>query len=423
MAAMTLGSPQAPKVGVFGERNMRWYLGGQLVSLTGSMLQAAVLSLLIIKLTGKVDAAYWVGVVAALNLLPGVFLGPFAGILLDRFCKKRILIATGLLGTAQSAVLALLTYANRITVHEVIGLAALMGIVNAIDGPGRNVIVKDAVLHEHNVRPASKWFTSLYNLAQVAGPGFAGYLVLYCGYPFTFLLNSLSFVVLIVALVKMKLVPKAIRTASAKLEEAGTWNLVLSGARYTFHDAGITICILLTFAVSACGFSYYAILAVIARDMFGRNPIVYSHLAAASGIGTFVGSLTVIKFDERFPHKLFVLIGTTLLGASLFVLARTSDVRLAIALLFIAGFGVMLSFSTLRSSTIHLAKGELAGIVMGFTFTFFYGGVVLGSFGGGYIANRWGCPLELSLCGICLGVISLAIPFLPGINVLDGKAH
>jgi len=416
-----VSSLRTSDIGVLGERNMRWYLGGQLVSLTGTMLQSAVLSLLIIKLTGKTDAAYWVGVVWALGLLPGIFLGPFAGVFLDRSNKKNILIVTGLLGIAQALTLAYLTHVGRITIAEINLLAVLMGIVNAIDGPGRNAIIKDAVLHAHNVRKASKMFTSLYNLAQVAGPGLAGFLVLSFGYSFTFVLNALSFVALIVALLKMKFIPRVFETASAETENRGTWNLVRSGGRYILSEPSIAICVVLTSVVWAFGFSYYAILAVIARDMFNGNPIVYSHLAASSGVGSFLGALVVIKFDERFSHTFLVAGGAFLAGTALFVLSKMGSVHPAMVLVAATGFSLMVCFSTLRSSIIHLARQELTGVVMGFTFTFFYGGMMLGSFGAGYIANRFGCSTELSICGVALGITGLSVPLLPGVKRLNKK--
>jgi DHA3 family macrolide efflux protein-like MFS transporter len=98
----TLDSVLPRKIGALSEPNMRWYLGVQLVSLTGSMLQSSVLALLIVTITSKTEAATWTGIIWALGLLPGTFLGPFAGILLDRWDKRKVLIACGTVGTIQA---------------------------------------------------------------------------------------------------------------------------------------------------------------------------------------------------------------------------------------------------------------------------------------------------------------------------------
>jgi predicted MFS family arabinose efflux permease len=411
--AMVNDNPQA-KVGVLKERNMRWYLGGQLLSLTGTMLQTAVLSLLILSIVGKTDAPYWVGIVWALDLAPGFLLAPFAGILLDRLNKRKVLMVTSLFGVLQSSVLVFLTYTHQTTIFEINILALLMGIVNAVDGPGRNVIIKDAVEHEYNVRQASKMFSSLYNLAQVVGPGLAGFLILSVGYPLTFVLNAVSFAALIVALANMRLAPRAI--SSSDENRPSIWRQVGQGAKYVFSQSAIRLSVLLTGAICTFGFFYYAILSVIARDMFNGNQITYSYFAIASGVGSFLGALILIKFNEKISHKLFVILGILLLGTALALLSQTTNVLSGVTLLFCAGFGFMVSFSSLRSSIIHLAKHELTGIVMGFTFTFFYGGMMLGSLGAGYFANLYGCPAVLLFGGMALVLIGLSASFLSGIN-------
>jgi MFS family permease len=416
MTETTLGIT-LPRTRVLSDRNMRWYLGGQLVSLTGTMLQTAVLTLLIVRITSKEQAGTWTGVVWALGLVPGTFFAPFAGILLDRWDKRRVLIATGIIGILQALVLAYLTYTNQITLWGINSLALLMGFVNAIDGPGRNVIVKDAVSDKRNVRQASKMFTSLYNLAQVAGPGFAGYLVVHFGYPFTFLLNAFSFLVLIVALANMRLAMKAPQSEGEI--PAKVWKQVLDGGKYTFSEPGIRLCILLTTGVCIFGFSYYILLAVINKYMLGGDEIGYSHLAGANGIGSFVGAFITIVFGEKIAHKLLVVTGMVVTGICLLLLSKTSDPYFAIGCVFLAGTGFMISFSTLRSSIVHIAEEKVAGVVLGFAFTFFYGGMMICSFTIGPLADHFGSPRVLAIAGVVLLVMATLTPLLPGINELE----
>jgi len=404
------------KVGVLSERNMKWYLGGQLLSLTGTMLQTAVLSLLILSISGKNNAAFWVGIVWALDLAPGFLLGPFAGILLDRFNKKKVLLITSALGVVQTSFLAFLTFTNQITILEICVLALCMGIVNAIDGPGRNVIIKDAVVHDYNVRPASKMFTSLYNLAQVAGPGLAGFLILAFGYPLTFVINGLSFVALIIALLNMKISSVSIKDTRA---EYSVWRLLKEGALYAMQQPSLRISILLTGAVTLFGFFYYPILAVISADMFHGTPITYSYLAAASGIGSFIGALILINLGEKISHSLLVIGGIICMGVALALLSMTTYLPFGIFLVGLIGFSFMVSFSSLRSSILHLVRQEYTGIVMGYTFTFFYGGMMSGAFLAGYAANKYGCPLVLLTGGILMIIIGCFTPFFSGIKGLD----
>ncbi len=405
------------RVGVLGERNMRWYLGGQLLSLTGTMLQTAVLSLLILEIVGKVGAPFWVGLVWALDLAPGFLFAPFAGILLDRFDKRKVLIVTGIFGVLQAFIFVFLTYTHQITVIEICVLALCMGMVNAVDGPGRNVIIKDAVENQYNVRQASKMFSSLYNLAQILGPGLAGFMILYLGFPITFIINGLSFVALIVALLNMHLPSKVISTEPN--QKIKIWALISRGYMYIFSEPGIRLSIILTGLICTFGFLYLPMLSVIARDMFHGNAITFSYFAAASGLGSFFGAFVILKFNDIIPHRTLVICGITLLGASLLTLSFMTYFFAGIVCIFLAGFGFMTSFSSVRSSIIHLARQDLVGIVMGITFTFFYGGMMLGAFSSGFFANLYGCPAVLMTGGIIMLAIGLTVPYLSGIKYID----
>jgi predicted MFS family arabinose efflux permease len=337
--------------------------------------------------------------------------------MLDRFDKRTILIVTSALGTLQALALMYLVYMHEVTILEVVVLALLMGIVNAIDGPGRNVIIKEAVEHPHNVRQASKMFTSLYNVAQVLGPGLAGFLILFLGYPGTFFLNGLSFVVLIVALVNMHMVRRELPAQDQTSKSV--FAVLVHGARYVYAEPGVRLGVVMTGAICAFGLFYSSLLSVIARDMFHGGPLTYSYLAMSSGIGSLVGSFAVVNFHERVSHKRFVVGGMVILGVSQVVLSLLSLVPAAMCFLFFMGFGFIVSFSSLRSSIIHITKHELSGIVMGITFSFFYGGMVLGSFAGGYLATIYGCPAVLLAAGAVMVILGFTTPFLPGINELE----
>ena len=132
-----------------------------------------------------------VGAVWALNVLPGTFLDIFAGMVLDSFDKRRILQITAVVGTVQAFTLAYLAYVDihHIAMWKIMVLTLCTGFTNAIDGVGRNAIVKDAIVNKYNQRVGGTIFTSLYTVAMVIGNGIAGYLVLYIGYANAFTLK------------------------------------------------------------------------------------------------------------------------------------------------------------------------------------------------------------------------------------------
>ena len=188
---------------------------------------------------------------------------------------------------------------------------------------------------------------------------------------------------------------------------------------YIFSEPGIRLSIILTGLICTFGFLYLPMLSVIARDMFHGNAITFSYFAAASGLGSFFGAFVILKFNDIIPHRTLVICGITLLGASLLTLSFMTYFFAGIVCIFLAGFGFMTSFSSVRSSIIHLARQDLVGIVMGITFTFFYGGMMLGAFSSGFFANLYGCPAVLMTGGIIMLAIGLTVPYLSGIKYID----
>ena len=418
MSATTLEAGVLPQQSVFRDRNLRWYLGGQLISLTGSMLQSSVILIFLAAILGKTEATRWSGIYWALGLIPGTFLAPFAGMLLDRWNKRVVLIVTAVIGALQALAFALITWhPETATLWEIGTLGLVMGFVNAIDGPGRNAIVKDIVQDKRNTRQAAKMFTALYNIGQIAGPGFAGFLVLACGYPMTFILNALSFAALIIALLKVTLV-----ILPADGRRAGSGHTMMQqtvhGLRYVIEEPGLRLCTILTTGVVVLGFSYYVLLAVISKYQLHGTEFDYSKLCAAQGVGSILGSVAVIGFGDRLSHKLLVVGGMIIAAAGLLMLAWTADLRIAATGVFLAGLGFVVSFSTLRASIMHISEPERVGVVIGWAFSFFYGGMMSGSLCIGPIANTFGIPATIATCGVLLLVLAAATPFMKGIDEL-----
>jgi MFS family permease len=404
---------------VLNETNMRWYFGTQLFSLTGMMLRQSVLSLLIIDLVGVKNAPPLIGFVWALNVLPGAFLGIFAGMIVDHYDKRRILWITAGLGILQGGILAYLTYGNihNIAIWHIMAVMLFTGVTNSIDGICRNAIVKDAIVNTYNNRMASILFSSLYTFGMILGNGLAGYLVLSIGYSHTFMLNAASFVVLIFGLSQMDFSHVEIKRQT-KHVFSGAWAKTKTGLTYAFSEKGIRLCVLLAGGVTIFGFAYNVILSVIAKEMFHGGPKEYSYLAAVAGAGSLVGSILAVVLSEKFP-KTFIVGGTLVAGIGQLTFAHTTNIHDAAIVVFFCGLGFMSAFLPLRGAIMHIVRKDLVGIVLGITFMFFYGGMMMSSIISGYIAKHFGCQSVLTICGSVLVLIAIATPFLPGIEEVE----
>ncbi len=410
---------QARKVHLLEERNMQWYLGTQLISLTGLMLRSSLLSLLLVDLLGITKAPPYVGFVWALNVLPGTFLGIFAGVILDRYDKRKILQITASFGVIQGAALAYLAFmdVHHMSISAIMAIALFGGFTNALDGIGRNAIVKDAVVNKYNHRSGAIFFGSLYTFAMLVGNGISGYLIIWIGYGNSFMLNAISFLVLIIGLRKMNFDHHEVRKLRP-FNFGETWQSILAGGRYTFSEPGIRISIVLASFITVFGFDYNVILSIITQAMFHGGPKEYSYLATCSGIGSLVGSIIAILFSESRP-KQFVIGGCLLLGLGQIACACTTNIHVAAIMLAICGFGFMASFLPSRAAIMHIVKKEMTGIVLGFTFMFFYGGMMVSSVCAGWLAKHAGCPSVLLICGTVLIFTAIATPFLPGIAEIE----
>ena len=400
-----------PKPHVLRERNMRWYLGTQLISLTGLMLRMATLSLLIVDMLGKERAGTYIGLARSMELIPGAILGIFVGLIIDRLEKRKILYITGSITIMQSVALALLSCqpVKDIPIWAIMLIAFLGGFTNVIDGVARNSIIKEAVKHPLNARMAATYFTSLYTVAMLAGNGLAGYLVTWVGYSDTFVLNGVSLLVLMIGLYRLDLshveqhkYPKQHMLTSAK-----------DGIIYSVSNKGIFACIGVGSALTVLGFGYNVILPVANKTMFNGGPQQYSRLAAMAGLGSFVGVIMALLWSEKRPRP-FVLAGFLSAGIGNIALAYSTNPTQAGWALFMCGLGFMMGYTPIRGAITDIADRKMIGLVMGFNFMFFYGGMVISSMGSGYIATHFGCPAAFTGCGILLIIAAIIAPFVPG---------
>ena len=379
------------------------------------MLRAALIPLLIIEMVGPVRAPALVGLVGALNVLPGAFISALAGLYLDRSDKRRVLTITGVVGIITCLILAYLTCngPGNVEIWQIMAITVITGFTNALDGVARNVIVKDALRDSTHHGLGGMMFTSLYTVAMILGSGMAGYLIIGIGFSMSFILSGLSYLVLIFGLWRMDFSHLSLDQKPWK----GIWYTFKEGWSYTFHNRGLRVCIMLAAIITVFGFSYNMILSVIAKLMYHGGPREYSRLAMAGGFGSMLGSIITTKFSSRRPVG-FTVCGCMVIGVSHLMFAFTSSLQVATILVFFCGFGFMTAFTPVRGAIMHLADRNKMGIVMGITFMFFYGGLSVSGLASGYLASHFGCPTVLVICGSLLIATGLVAPFLPGIKLV-----
>jgi MFS family permease len=265
------------------------------------MLRTAVISLMLTEKLGAKAAAPRIGDVQSLNVLPGIVLCAFAGIIADKFDKRKILNITAILSIVQALMLIHLSWtgAANASVQYVMWVMVFTGLTNAFDGVTRNSMIKDVTIDPLNQRTGSRCFTALYTLGMIVGQGCAGYIVDWFGYPCSYTLNLLSFIVLMIGLARIDLshLTKKVDHTVSELK-LSLWGLFVRDIKIGWaqisQKRALRICIYTSALLTVFGFTYNFMLPVIVKDALHGNNKNYSQLAMVGGFGSLAGALLAI---------------------------------------------------------------------------------------------------------------------------------
>src|SRR5689334_20168993 len=187
-------------------RNYRLFFSGQSVSLIGTWITRVATSWLVYRLTGS---ELLLGIVGFCGQIPTLLLTPFAGVFVDRGDKRRILLVTQILSLIQSALLAVLTLSNLITVAQILVLQLFQGAINAFDTPARQALVVDMVEDRLDVPNAIALNSSMVNGSRIIGPSIGGVIIAAVGEGWCFALDAVSYLAVIVSILLMRFTRRA----------------------------------------------------------------------------------------------------------------------------------------------------------------------------------------------------------------------
>jgi MFS family permease len=273
-------------------RNYRRYFAGQVVSLSGTWAQTIGLGWLVLRLSHNSGVA--VGTVTALQFAPVLVFGLWAGLLADRFDKRRFIIGTQVALASVAGVLALVDLTGVVTLWMVYILSFLFGVATAADTPARLSFVVEMV-GPRDLPNALGLNSAVVNAGRIIGPAIAGLVIATGGTGFCFLVNAVSYVGTIAAVVSMR--RGELRQPPPVVRGRGQ---VREGLRYAWHTPLLRANMLLLATVSLLAFNFPVILPLMAKLTFRGNASTYSLMASAMGIGAFVSALIIASI--RRPH-------------------------------------------------------------------------------------------------------------------------
>jgi MFS family permease len=387
----------------FAYRNYRLFFFGQLISVTGTWMQSLAQSYLVYEVLNA--SPFQLGLVNVFQFAPVLVLGIPAGVIADRFPKRRILIVTQSLFSLLAAALTVLVLLDHVQLWQVYAVAALFGITNALDMPSRQAFVPEMV-GKHALMNAIALNSTMFNTGRVLGPAMAGIALAVFGPAFCFGINAVSYLGVIVGLVMMRVAP-TVRTATGSAVTR-----LREGLAYVRATPPIYRTIVLVGAVGIFGMNFNVWVPLLASDSFDSGASAYGLLFSAMGIGSLAGALSLAMFG-RSPNRTQMLAATVALGVAEILLAAAAAVptSIVIGMLFLAitGYASSTAMATANTLVQTTAGDALRGRVMAVYMTIFAGTAPFGALLSGAVADRFGVPAALAVGGIGTALAALAI--------------
>ncbi len=389
----------------FGDRNYRLFFVGQGVSLVGTWMSRLATGWLVFSLAG-LEGAWFLGVVSFAGLAPTFFLGPFAGVLVDRLNRHRVLVVTQVLSMAQSAALACVAFLAEPgtgTIWLIAGLSVLQGILNSFDMPARQSLLVEMVARREDLPNAIALNSSLVNGSRLIGPALAGVVIATAGEAWCFVIDAVSYAAVVVALLAMHL-PKRERKHTA----SSIGQHFIEGVRYAFGFAPIRALLLLLALVSFAAMPYSVLLPVFAADVLGGGPHTLGLLSTASGVGALAGALYLASRSSVLGLGRVIVAATTLLGFGLIGFSQSGVVWLSAILLVLAGCGMMVQMAAANTLIQTMVDEDKRGRVMSFFGMAFQGTAPFGSLLAGWLAGLFGVQAVVMGSGVIVLLGGLA---------------
>jgi len=376
-------------------RNYRLFFAGQSISLVGTWMQIVAISWLVYNLT---SSALLLGLVGFFSQIPTFFLSPFTGVFIDRWNRHRILIITQTLSMIQAFALAFLTLTGTINILSIILLSLSLGLINAFDMPARQAFVIEMVEKKEDLPNAIALNSSLVNVARFIGPAVAGLLVAVVGEGYCFLINGISYIAVIIALLAMKInrIPKKVRINNITKE-------IKEGFRYSFGFAPIRSILLLLGLASLIGMPYLVLMPIFAKDILHGGAHTLGFLMAAAGIGALVGGIYLASRKSILGLGKILTFAAAIFGLGLIIFAFSKNLYFSLSMMMVSGFGMLIQIAASNTLLQTITEDDKRGRVMSFFTMAFMGMSPFGNLIAGAMADKIGAPNTVLISGaICI---------------------
>jgi MFS family permease len=374
----------------FRHRNYRILFPANAASNIGTWAQRVAQDWLILQLTD--NSGVYLGLVTAIQFAPVLLFSLQGGALADRVNKRKLLISTNFIGALSSLGLGLLVVAGQVKVWHVFFFALTLGISSAIDAPIRQSFTSEIVGHS-DIANAVSLNSANFNAGRLIGPALSGFLIARFDTGPSFLINSFTYLFVILALLRMRESDFFIQ------EKKITQGTVREGLDYALARPDLYVVMLVVFFIATFGLNMQIFNALMATKEFGKGPASYGLLGTYVAIGSLTGALISARL-ERYRRTIFVIKGGAVFSLAITLLSIAPTYTWYSLWLPICGLSALITLITANSLIQVNSDPSIRGRVSGIYLLIFMGGTPFGSPLIGWLVEVIGVRETIALCGL-----------------------
>ena len=382
--------------------NFRLYFGGQCISLIGTWMQQIAMSWLVFRLTGSV---FLLATVTFMAQIPILVATPYMSVFVDRFDRRKLLMLTQSLSMLQALLMAVLTLTGLIQVWHIMILSLLIGLINALDNPTRQSFYPSLVPRD-KLSNAIALNSAVINGSRLIGPAVVGVLIVLLGEGICFLLNGISYIAVIIALLMMRVMPQRGKGVKQKV-----WEDMRDGFQYVVGNIPIRTLLLLMSVISFFGLPLMTFFPAYVKTMLHGGSELLGLLLSCIGVGSFIAALYLAARKSVLGLGKVVMLSGVLLGIGLSVMSFVSIPWVAAVLCLPIGFSVIAAVASINTLLQTLSREDKRGRVMGYMAMAFTGMAPVGSIILGAFEEFVGLQVIILLSGICCFLASLIFEY------------
>jgi len=381
----------------FKHRNFKILFSANFLSNIGTWAQGVAQAWLILELT---DSGTYLGIVTSLQFAPILFFSISGGKIADKFNKRKVLMLTNLTAGISALSVATLVLTENIKIWHVMFFAFMLGMGNAIDAPVRQSFNVE-VVGKQDLPNAVGLNSTNFNIGRLIGPGLSGLLIAAYGTGVSFLLNGISYLVVIIALINIReseLFIEEKKSSSTKVREA----MAYVAARPDILAVMITV-----FFATSFGLNFNIFNTMMATQVFDKGAAEYGALGSILAVGSLSGAIISARLEKKRGPR-FVMIGSMIFSAILILSAFAPTYLVYSILLPIIGCVALLTFIGANTMVQLRTDSQIRGRVMGIYLTVFLGGTPIVSPFIGIMTQEIGTRPTVAICGLISLIAAIA---------------